>query len=135
MLRAVLVTLGASLISIPILIAAFYYWSEIIEPRSCDEAQKIRTSEQAIEFAKPLMRAKKYLWNSVGVVDENEIAHLVDLTCCTVNRGDYAAIDSHRWGVGLPSYEFQYEIFFSECGKNVREDILSAGPGRFQDRR
>ncbi len=63
-------------------------------------------------------------------MNSDEIEELLAKHCCSAGKGDYFVQDNTRWCTFMSAdskgrYDFQYEVFFSECGKHVRPEKLA----------
>jgi len=112
-----------------VVIIAAAAWFEYLEPVTCWSSDRLVSSDQVVAFARNQIREDKNFWLGIGVTDEDEMAGLLAKAYCTVGKGDYFIQDNTRWGAYMSAksqgrYDFQYEVFFSECGKHVRAEKL-----------
>jgi hypothetical protein len=96
----------------------------------CSVAKRIVTPQAALSFGKDHIRQDKRFWESIGVSSPDEIDSILNPGCCSAGRGDYFINDNDRWRVFISAerrghYDFQYEVFFSECRTNVRVEKLA----------
>jgi hypothetical protein len=113
-------------------IAALVIWLvglNYIYPIVCSSSERILTPEAAVAFGREHLRKNKYFWRWLDVQDPLEMESIL-ADCCGAARGDYYIKDPSRWRLYLSvrklgEYDFQYELFFSECGKNVRAEKLA----------
>lgn len=118
-------------ITLPIAAAVAWF---VVEPNFCSVSKRLVTSEGARAYGVTLIRQDKRFWQSIGVSEDKEIDEMFSERCCNVAKGDYFIGDDSRWRVYLGGksegrYDFQYEVFFNECGKAARAEklVLSIG--------
>lgn len=125
-LRHAVLTVGVIVVGL----MATIYWFDEIEPRLCAQSERIVTAEQALEFGKQHLRDNEGFWLGLKATKQEIEEILQRERCCVVSKGDYFRNEHSRWAVSIGGYKergyaFDYEVFFSDCGKQVRVEKLA----------
>jgi hypothetical protein len=121
---------GLLLLIVLLLFGGTYLFTEV-QPAMCWSSERIVSADAALAFGKDQIRQDKRFWESIGVTSPEEIEGILNNgICCNASRGDYFINDRSRWkvyigGASSGRYDFQYEVFFSECKKDVRVEKLA----------
>jgi hypothetical protein len=97
----------------------------------CSSTDRIVTPEAALAFGEDKIRQDKQFWESIGVTSTDEIESILNNgICCNAGRGDYFLDKPDHWrayigGKREGKYDFDYEVFFSECKKDLHVEILA----------